>query len=205
MGWAMSNLITQSEFSRKLKISRQAVHDAKKKGLLNIEKKGKREYINLDGYKTIRYIKNDNCQRKEKKQKIEVDLKNLTINTQLPANIAKGLQQGDTIRLIFEKARAEEKIAKAEKARLENAYKRGELIIKEKVYNTIMYYLDRVNRGMELIGNTFLNDTGDAIVTAGKVTPEIRKRFVDMMLKHIDSAKKQTIKYIKKIEKEQAK
>jgi len=192
------------------------VHDAKKKGLLNIEKKGKREYINLDGYKTIRYIKNDNCQRKEKnkkvfsktqekKEEIEVDLKNLTINTQLPANIAKGLQQGDTIRLIFEKARAEEKIAKAEKARLENAYKRGELIIKEKVYNTIMYYLDRVNRGMELIGNTFLNDTGDAIVTAGKVTPEIRKRFVDMMLKHIDSAKKQTIKYIKKIEKEQAK
>lgn len=213
-------LITQSEFARQLKISRQAVYDAKKKGLLNIVKKGKREYINLDGYKTIQYIKNDNSQRKfpdkntpykkQKKQgKKKIKQKKVIVkkenNIDIQNKIELVTKDTDTIDLAYRRARAAAKIEEVQKRKLENAFKRGELISREKVYDYIMYFLDRVFRGLELMGNTFLSDIADKIITAGKVTPAIRKRWIDEVLKKIDNAKKQTIKHIKTIEKEQAK
>lgn len=213
-------LITQSEFARQLKISRQAVYDAKKKGLLNIIKKGKREYIKLDGYKTIQYIKNDNSQRKfldkitlykkQKKQgKKNINQKKVITKKKNNSNIENitdlVIQKLDTVDITYRKARAAEKLEMVQKRKLENAFRRGELISREKVYDYIMYFLDRIFRGLELMGNTFLSDTADKIITAGKVTPAIRKRWIDEVLKKIDNAKKQTIKHIKIIEKEQAK
>lgn len=214
------NLITQSEFARQLKISRQAVYDAKKKGLLNIIKKGKREYIQLDGYKTIRYIKNDNSQRKfpdkntpYKKQKKQGKNKNKQKkvitkkknNSDIANKIDFAIKETDTIDLAYRRIRVAAKIEEVQKRKLENAFKRGELISREKVYDYIMFYLDRIARGLELMGNTFLSDIADKIITAGKVTPAIRKRWIDEILKKIDNAKKQVIKHIKTIEKEQAK
>lgn len=205
-------LLTQSEFARQLKITRQAVHDAKKKGLLDIIKKGKREYVNLDGYKTIQYIKNDNSQRKfpdkntaYKKQKKKGKTKDKEKKVITKEEIDLNIKISDTIDFAYRKARAAAKIEEVQKRKLENAYKRGELISREKVYDYIMFFLDRVFRGLELTGNTFLSDTAHKIIIAGKITPAVRKRWTDEILSKIDNAKKQVIKHIKTIEKEQAK
>lgn len=215
-------LLTQSEFARQLKITRQAVHDAKKKGLLDIIKKGKREYVNIDGYKTVQYIKNDNSQRKfpdkntaykkqkktgknkDKETKIIIEEKN-NLDIKDLNTIDLNIKDSDTIDLAYRRARAAAKIEEVQKRKLENAYKRGELVSREKVYDYIMFFLDRVFRGLELMGNTFLSDTAHKIITAGKITPAVRKRWTDEMLSKIDNAKKQVIKHIKTIEKEQAK
>ena len=115
------------------------------------------------------------------------------------------IKDSDTIDLAYRRARAAAKIEEVQKRKLENAYKRGELISREKVYDYIMFFLDRVFRGLELMGNTFLSDTAHKIITAGKITPAVRKRWTDEILSKIDNSKKQVIKHIKTIEKEQAK
>lgn len=208
-------LLTQSEFARQLHISRQAIHEAKTKGLLDIEKKGKREFINLEGYKTIQYIKNDNCQRrhpdkttayKEDKKRVKKSDKIKKVESKAEIKVKElNVKESDTVDLVYRRARAAAKLEEVTKRKLENAYKRGELISREKVYTYIMFFLDRTFRSLELAGGTFLSDTGATIVTAGKVTPAIRKRWVDEILSQIDSAKKQVIKHIQTIEKEQAK
>lgn len=198
-------LVKQSEFARQLGVTRQAIYDAKKKGLLNIEKKGNKVYVDIEGYKTIAYINNNNSQRSSFLQKKQIKINNEDVKNKSPEEIAKLLKESDIMQLIYQKARAEAKQEEVIKKKLENAYKRGELIDREKVYEYVMFFLDKIIRGMELISNIFLSDIGNSITAAGKVTPKIRQRWNDTVVKHIHNAKNQTIKNIKKIQKEQAK
>lgn len=197
-------LVTQAAFARELGLTRQAIYEMKKKGKLTLVKKGKKMLIDFDGYETIKYMKNNNCQRKAI-QVVRFNEIKTKAQGKSPEEIAKLLKESEVLKLIYEKAKAEAKQKEVEKRELELLYRRGELISRDSVYESVMYFLDRVIRGMELIGNTFLSDIGDLIVTAGKVTPKIRQRWIDMVVKHIDDAKNETIKYIQKIEKEQQK
>jgi len=214
-------LLTQSEFARQLHISRQAVGIAIKEKKIDTEIQGKRKFINMDGYKTIQYIKADNSHRKyiakttpfqekkkgkrpakKKKVKTKVEIKE---DSEILINLSPELQENSTIAAVYERARTKEKLEMVIKRKLENAYKRGTLIDREKVYNSVMFFLDRIFRNIELLSGTFLSDIGNEIITEGKVTPAIRKRWVDEILSQIDEAKAKVIDHIKTIEKKQAK
>jgi len=214
-------LLTQSEFARQLYISRQAVGIAIKENKIDTETQGKRKYINMDGYKTIQYTKADNSHRKHlakttpfqekkegkqpvrsKKVKAEAEIKE---ELEISTDSSLELHENDMIQAVYQKARTKEKLEMVIKRKLENAYKRGTLIDREKVYNSVMFFLDRIFRNIELLSGTFLSDIGNQIITEGKVTPAIRKRWVDEILSQIDEAKNKVIDHIKTIEKEQAK
>ena len=133
------NLITQSEFARQLTITRQAVNDAKKKGSIDMVKQGKKNLVDLDGYKTKKYIKNKNFQRKSL-QKKEIKELQVRAKDKTPEEIAKLLKEADVFNLVYQKARAEAKQEDVKKKRLELLYRRGELIDKQAVYESVMFF-----------------------------------------------------------------
>ena len=206
-------LLTQSEFARQLHISRQAVGIAIKEKKIDTITQGKRKFINMDSYKTIQYIKADNSHRKhlakttpfQEKKKGKQPGKSKKVKTKaeikedldIPADSSLELHENDMIAAVYQKARTREKLEMVIKRKLENAYKRGTLIDREKVYNSVMFFLDRIFRNLELLSGTFLSDIGNEIITAGNVTPAIRKRWVDEILSQIDEAKEKAINRIK--------
>ena len=215
------NLVTQSSLARQMKISRQAVSKAIQRGQLDTAPHKGKNYVNLDGPMTIIYINSHDHRRdqilsstlpplkpKKKPRKVNAKTeKKQEISTKPePEQPSGALQSTDEIIKLQERY-LRGRVAKIEqetiRKKLENAYKRGELISREAIYK-IMYYLDRIAKRLELLGDVFLSDTGDLIITAGKVTPEIRRRWIDGVLAQIDEAKEETIKHIQKIEKEQA-
>ena len=92
-----------------------------------------------------------------------------------------------------------------QKLKLENARIRGELVDREKVYNNIFMYLDKLHSNLERLADSFLSDLGPLMVDAGKVMPEHRESWHDEVLSQIDETKKGMVKMLKKIEKEQSK
>lgn len=102
------------------------------------------------------------------------------------------------------KARAEKEKQTVIEKKLKNAKMRGDLLDREAVYTSVIMYLDKVNSNLERLSDSFLSDIGSDIVTASKVTPEIRERWRSSVLEQIDDAKKLVIKKIKEIEKGQA-
>lgn len=92
-----------------------------------------------------------------------------------------------------------------QKLKLENARIRGELVDREKVYNNIFMYLDKLHSNLERLADSFLSDLGPLMVDAGKVMPEHRESWHDEVLSQIDETKKGMVKMLKKIEKDQSK
>ena len=222
----MAKLVSQSEFARRLNVSRQAVYNAVKKDLLNIITKGRRKYIDLDCYKTIQYIKNDNSQRsdsirveeaskkrgikevinkkKKARSKKKGNKKRNDNNNTIYENSIVDLGEFDYT-LLYRQARALKMHEEAIKRKLENAVKRGELISRERIYDTTILFWDRILTNLKRLADSFLSDIGGQIITAGKVTPKIRQRWRNQVLLQIDAAKETTIKKLKDIEKEQSK
>ena len=103
----------------------------------------------------------------------------------------------------YEKARTGKIEEQEQKLKLENARIRGELVDREKVYNNIFTYLDKLHSNLERLADSFLSDIGPLIVDAGKISPEHRNVWHDEVLSQIDESKKSIVKMLRKIEKEQ--
>ena len=88
--------------------------------------------------------------------------------------------------------------------KLKNARIRGELVDREKVYNNIFMYLDKLHSNLERLADSFLSDLGPLIADAGKVMPEHRESWKDEVLSQIDESKTGMVKMLNKIEKEQS-
>jgi len=215
------NLVTQSEFADKhARVTRQAISKAVKKGDLNATKQGRNMMIDLDDNLTIRYLKTRIIRQAHQThipgENNPTKHKNLLVKAAPGGKKAPSGSNGngnvtpddeEEIRELQKRylaARMRKTEEGAHKTALENAYKRGELVSRDLVYNEIMHLLDRTFQKLELQAGIFLTDVGDRIITEGKVTPEIRKDWGDRVLFNIDEAKKQVIKNLKKIQKEQA-
>ena len=93
----------------------------------------------------------------------------------------------------------------ATSGKLKNARIRGELVDREKVYNSMFTYLDKLHSNLERLADSFLSDIGPLMVDAGKVMPEHRESWKDEVLSQIDESKTGMVKMLNKIEKEQSK
>ncbi len=89
--------------------------------------------------------------------------------------------------------------------KLKNARTRGELIDREKIYNNMFTYLDKLHSNLERLADSFLSDIGPLMVDAGKVLPEHRESWKNEVLSQIDESKEGIIKILRKIEKDQSK
>lgn len=227
------NLVSQSEFARALGVSRQAISDAVKKNLITVRLDGKKKKVDIEDKKTTAYIKSNPPQRKniiqkisqgkktkqkpKKKGKKPIDKKTVKtevkkkdkietiINEELDDdNIGGDTSEDYEYSIIYLKARAEKEKETVIQKKLQNAKTRGELLDRDAVYTSIIMYLDKVHKNIERLSESYLSDVGTAIVTAGKVTPEIRDRWRSNVLEQIHDAKKTVVKKIGEIEKEQS-
>ena len=117
-------------------------------------------------------------------------------------------RQMETIEGLAERYNAAKtgKIEQQEQAlKLTNARIRGELVDREKVYNNLFMYLDKLHSNLERLADSFLSDIGPLMVDAGKVMPEHRESWKDEVLSQIDESKTGMVKMLSKIEKEQSK
>lgn len=89
--------------------------------------------------------------------------------------------------------------------KLKNARTRGELIDREKIYNNMFMYLDKLHSNLERLADSFLSDIGPLMVDAGKVMPEHRESWKNEVLSQIDESKEAMVKILRKIEKDQSK
>jgi len=103
----------------------------------------------------------------------------------------------------YEKARTGKIEQQELDLKLKNARTRGELVDREKVYNHLFTYLDKLHSNLERLADSFLSDVGPLIIDAGKLIPEHREQWKDEVLSQIDESKKSIVKMLKKIEKEQ--
>lgn len=226
------NLTTKTELARLCGVTKQAIGDAIKRGSLEQIGEGRKAKIDIDAYKTIQYIKNNNSQRKSlahkiiKKTKIEKSpikkckskvkhekqIKDEVIEEQeesISITIPKKNGHGKEVEELIEIARRLE-IAKMEKMeqqaigeKLKNARIRGEQIDRELVYNNLFLYLDKLHSNIERLADSFLSDVGGRIVDSKKVLPEHRHTWKNEVMKQIDESKNEIVKRIKNIEKNQ--
>ena len=118
---------------------------------------------------------------------------------------AKRIQDLESLAERYDIARTEKLEEQSISEKLKNARIRGELIDREKVYNNIFTYLDKLHSNLERLSDSFLSDIGPLMVDAGKVMPEHRTAWHDEVMSQIDESKKSMIKMLKKIQREQAK
>jgi hypothetical protein len=199
-------------------VSRQAIDDAIKRGALDVIEQDGKKYIDSDSYKSVQYLRRDNSQRKGTKKPVQPPNVGETVDsdTRNPARIEfpsdkksdrkkdKPLDTDDPAEK-YNAARAEKTEQEVIKLRQFNAFKRGDLIDREKVYNSVFLFWDRVLSNLERLATTYLDDVAGKIITAKELTPEIRQYWVDGVLEQIDDAKTETVKKIEDIKKEQEK
>jgi hypothetical protein len=87
--------------------------------------------------------------------------------------------------------------------KLKNARLRGELLDKDVVYQSVFLYLDKVMSNIERMAGAFLKDIAYKILTAEELTPDVQQEWIDQTLKQIDAAKKETVKRLNKIARNQ--
>lgn len=220
------NLVKQSDFARLLNISRQAVNLAINNNTIPTVMSGKRKLIDLDDEQVKKYMNAANPQRhspqlNEKnrvgkggvgsqkklndtgKSKARVTASGKKIQLSTPGN-GQGHFDKESHLEKYLIARAEKEAENAIKAKLINAKIRGEMLVRETVYNAIFLYLDKLHSNLERLADAYLSDVGSMIITAGSVTPKIRAIWRDEVLKQIDDTKKACMKKLKEIEREQA-
>ena len=166
----------------------------------------------------VKIIKFDSGQKQQKKEPIKQqkkqDLK--IIKNDKPAGPTKEeiRHQAEIDRKIeiledlgqrYDQARTEKLEQQALNEKLKNARIRGELIDREKVYNSIFTYLDKLHSNLERLADSYLSDVGPLIIDAGKIMPEHRSSWKNEVMSQIDESKKVIIKNLKKIQKEQTK
>ena len=105
----------------------------------------------------------------------------------------------------YDQARTEKLEQQAINEKLKNARIRGELVDREKVYNNMFTYLDKLHSNFERLADSYLSDIGPLMIDAGKVMPEHRSAWKNEVLSQIDEAKTGMVKMLKKIQREQTK
>lgn len=206
-------------------VSRQAIHDAVKKGVIDQEGEGRKSRIDLEAYKTIQYQKNNNCQRKgpaenlsrrlvkkipEKIGILPVDDDIIkehsdSVSITVPKNNGNEVDIDELLEIArrLEVAKTEKMEQQALAEKLKNASRRGELINRERFYD-IIKYLDKLHSNIERLADSFLSDVGGRIIDSGKINPEHRSIWKDEVMSQIDVTKKDMVRELKEIEKEQA-
>lgn len=206
-------LLTQYAYAKRIGVTKQAVANAVKTGKLKLTEQDGKKYINPNLKKNKLYENNitkerlsDRINGKNIKTEIEVidnskKKRNKHSKDIQPYN--KGKIDIYELQQQYYAARAEKEKQMAIHKKLQNAKMRGELLDREAVYKIFMY-LDKVHSNLERLGNIFLSDVADEIITAGKLQPSTRGKWVTAILEQIDDAKKDVTRKIKEIEKEQA-
>lgn len=105
----------------------------------------------------------------------------------------------------YDQARTEKLEQQAINEKLKNARIRGELVDREKIYNNMFTYLDKLHSNLERLADSYLSDIGPLMIDAKKVMPEHRSSWKNEVLSQIDEAKTGMVKQLKKIQKEQTK
>jgi len=108
---------------------------------------------------------------------------------------------------IAERTEIAEMVIKEQKALQESlttATRRADLMRRGLFKEHVAPFLDRAYGDIKRLSNSFLSDIGGEIVENGGVTPEIRAKFEDAVSERWDTAKKEQMKILKEISKEQA-
>lgn len=220
--------LNKSAFAKHIGVTRQAINDAVKRGLIDVEGEGRKGRIDTEAYKTVKYIKNrNNNQRKgpaerlaleakrtrkrpEQKNKsaqseLEAQTDDETFSIEIPrkGNDNKNLDELLEIAERLEIAKTEKMEQQAIAEKIKNARLRGELIDKEKTYNFLFLYLDKLHSNIERLADSYLSDMGGRIIDAKKILPEHRMTWKSEVMSQINNAKDEIATRIKEIQKSQ--
>lgn len=143
--------------------------------------------------------------KKKKRKKINEPIEEITKELAVEDIPKKELKELLNLSARYEKARTGKIEEQEQKLKLENARIRGELVDREKVYNHLFLYLDKLHSNLERLADSYLSDILPLAIDAGKISPEHRNVWHDEVLSQIDETKNGIVKMLKKIEKEQAK
>lgn len=119
------------------------------------------------------------------------------------SEIDKKIEELNSLGERYTQAKTEKIEQQAIAEKLKNARIRGELVDREKVYNNMFTYLDKLHSNFERLADSYLSDIGPLMIDAGKVMPEHRSVWKDEVLSQIDESKNAMVKILDKIAKEQ--
>lgn len=210
-------------------MTRQSVADAIKAGKIIVTGEGRAGRIDTEEYKTIQYLKNmSSGQRRGKAENLTKEIvkrkalpkkrevkpvkddiieeSEETVKITVPKDNGHGKEVEEILELAqrLEEAKTEKMEQQAIAEKLKNAARRGELVEKEAVYNSVFLYLDKLNSNLERLADSYLSDMGPLIIDAGAVLPEHRTAWKDEVMGQIDGSKTTIVNRIREIEREQA-
>jgi len=187
----MKKQVSQKQLSQILNVSPQAVGGATARGLLFRDESG---LYDLTNKQNAAYLKSRN-----------IDVKKIVIPQSAPIGRPVKPRKQGAIKTPINSGESltelnREKVKKQiEKIKIENEYKRGQLLDAQLVQDMLFLFLDKVFNSMERNGLIFLTDNSARIINAGGVTSQIKNDFKNLISEQFDSARNETIKRIEKI------
>lgn len=188
--------ITKSKFAKMIGIKRQSVDDLIKTHAVNAATHNGKQVINLDGKLTKGYLAG--------KGKLFDNNNTPSVITPDTSPAEMDLEQAQITKKIYD---AKHKKAVTEQTELRNAYIRGELVSREKVYDNIFLYLDRLHSNMTRNNRTWLKDKSNQITlltNQGENITDLLNEFETLQLNIIADAKDEIEKRLDDIQEEQA-
>ena len=187
----MKKQVSQKQLSQILNVTPQAVGGATARGLLFRDDSGLYDLTNKEN---AAYLKSRN-----------IDVKKIVIPQSAPIGRPVKPRKQGAIKTPINSGESltelnREKVKKQiEKIKIENEYKRGQLLDAQLVQDMLFLFLDKVFNSMERNGLIFLTDNSARIINAGGVTSQIKNDFKNLISEQFDSARNETIKRIEKI------
>ena len=187
----MKKQVSQKQLSQILNVTPQAVGGATARGLLFRDESG---LYDLTNKQNAAYLKSRN-----------IDVKKIVIPQSAPIGRPVKPRKQGAIKTPINSGESltelnREKVKKQiEKIKIENEYKRGQLLDAQLVQDMLFLFLDKVFNSMERNGLIFLTDNSARIINAGGVTSQIKNDFKNLISEQFDSARNETIKRIEKI------
>ena len=212
------NLVSPTEFSRNMGISKQAVFQALMDGLLPFVKKGKRKYIDIDDEGVQGYIKNNSRQREAGKIRSEKwdgkHIKNENASNKQVSKKGKlktkSKKPDKKIRKLsvltdFEELSVHEinkrtKFAEMQKKQIQVEILEKNYLPRDFIEDGLFRYIEKLNSNIERSSAIFIREVGQMVLDSKEVTPKHIDKFTSLMLGLIYTTKKQIEKAIKKYE-----
>jgi len=193
-------LITPTELSRKIGISKQAVFDAIANGRIPVVKEKGRRLIDTSDKSVKIYMEKERTSDPlpEKPTKPVRPSKlpgKKTAKTSAPSTFQDDDNPTDPYMIRQRAMIAEMRKKEAQAKILEKNY-----LPREFIEDGLFRYLERLNTTIERSASVFINEIGAKILEAGEVTPEHIEHFTGLVLEAIHNTKKRVIQEIEKYE-----
>lgn len=213
------NTITPTAFSRLCGVTKQAIFDALRNGLLPFVQDGKKKKIDLDNPDVRAYQENETRQREVARQntsekQVKIVAKSNNTSKKPVENIPKKqvpskkqskkippIPSGSILEYMdVAEITKQTKIAELEKKRVQSEILKKNYLPKDFIIDGLFRYIERLNSNLERSAAVFIGEVGNKILEAGEVAPEHIEIFVSMVLEAIHNTKKKILGEIERYE-----